>query len=54
LGVQLSGWDVSLFINNATNNHPLLTYLNDAPGGAIFQAAAVRPLSGGITVQSRF
>jgi iron complex outermembrane receptor protein len=54
LGVQLSGWDVSLFVNNATNNHPLLTYRNDSPGGAIAYAAPLRPLSVGITMQSRF
>ena len=53
LGARLRGWDVSMFVNNATNNHPLLDISNDAVGGAIVHALPVRPLTVGVTVQSR-
>jgi outer membrane receptor protein involved in Fe transport len=52
--VQISSWDVSLFVNNALNNHPLVGVQNDSPGGAIAYGPAIRPLTAGITVQSRF
>jgi iron complex outermembrane recepter protein len=53
-GVQLSSWDASLFINNATNSHPVLNRQNDTAGGAIGYAVPLRPITVGITVQSRF
>jgi outer membrane receptor protein involved in Fe transport len=53
LGARLAAWDVSLFVNNATNTHPLLDLANDSVGGAIPHALPVRPLTVGITVQSR-
>jgi iron complex outermembrane receptor protein len=54
LGLRISAWDVSLFVNNATNYHPLLNRQDDSPGGAISYASAVRPITAGVTVQSRF
>jgi outer membrane receptor protein involved in Fe transport len=54
LGAVISNWDVSLFVNNATNNHPLLDLQNDALGGAIAHALPVRPITVGITVLSKF
>jgi outer membrane receptor protein involved in Fe transport len=54
-GVHVSTWDVSLFVNNATNNHPILNRQDDAVGGAIRYAYfPVRPLTVGLTVQSRY
>jgi outer membrane receptor protein involved in Fe transport len=54
-GVRVSSWDVSLFVNNATNNHPILNRQDDAVGGAIQYAYfPVRPLTVGLTAQSRF
>jgi hypothetical protein len=53
-GVQVSTWDVSLFINNALNSHPLIAVQNDSPSGAIAYGVPVRPLTAGITLQSRF
>jgi hypothetical protein len=46
---------VSFFVNNATNNHPVLNRQDDAVGGPTRYAYfPVRPLTAGITVQSRF
>ena len=53
-GVQMSSWDASLYINNATNSHPVLNRQNDTAGGAIGYAVPLRPITAGITVQSRF
>jgi iron complex outermembrane recepter protein len=53
-GVQVSSWDVSLYVNNATNDHPILNRQNDAVGGAIQYATPVQPITAGITVLSRF
>ena len=53
-GVHVSSWDVSFYINNATNDHPVLNRQNDAVGGAIQYATPVQPFTAGITVQSRF
>ena len=54
LGAMISSWDVSLFVNNATNNHPLFDIGNDAVGGAVPHAVPVRPVTVGLTVLSRF
>jgi iron complex outermembrane recepter protein len=54
LGVLVRTWDVSLYINNATNDHPVVGYRNDSPGGEIPYAQPVRPLTAGITAESRF
>jgi outer membrane receptor protein involved in Fe transport len=54
-GVRVSSWDVSLFVNNATNNHPILNRQDDAVGGVIKYAYfPVRPITFGLTVQSHF
>jgi iron complex outermembrane receptor protein len=53
-GVRMSSWDVSLYVNNASNDHPILSQQNDAVGGAIEYAAPVRPITAGITAESRF
>jgi len=53
-GVQWSSWDVSLYVNNALNQHPIIGVQNDSPGGAIAYGTALRPLTAGITVLSKF
>ena len=53
-GIRVSSWDVSLYVNNATNDHPLLNRQDDAVGGAVQYATPVQPLTAGITAQSRF
>jgi iron complex outermembrane recepter protein len=54
-GVQVSDWDVSLFVDNATNNHPVLNRQSDSPGGlTLYAYPPVRPVTVGLTVQSRF
>jgi outer membrane receptor protein involved in Fe transport len=54
-GIRVSNWDVSLFVNNATNNHPILNRQDDAVGGAIQYAYfPVRPLTAGLTVEAHF
>jgi outer membrane receptor protein involved in Fe transport len=53
-GVQVSSWDASLFINNATNSHPVFNRQNDTTGGFIEYASPLRPITVGITLQSRF
>jgi outer membrane receptor protein involved in Fe transport len=54
-GMRVSSWDVSLFVNNATNNHPVLNRQDDAVGGAIqYSYFPVRPITVGLTAQSRF
>jgi iron complex outermembrane recepter protein len=54
-GVRVSTWDVSLFVNNATNNHALLNRQDDSPGGLIRYAYyPVRPLTVGLTVETHF
>lgn len=54
LGVMLAAWDISVFVDNATNDHPLLNLQNDSPGGAIAYATPVRPLTVGLTVKASF
>ena len=53
-GVQLSSWDVSLFVDNALNIHPIINVQNDSPGAPTPYGSATRPLTAGITAQSRF
>jgi iron complex outermembrane recepter protein len=54
LGVHVSSWDTSIYINNAINQHPLYNLQNDSAGGAISYATPVRPFTAGITWQRKF
>jgi iron complex outermembrane recepter protein len=59
LGTQLGDWDVSLFVNNLTNEQPLLfknrTTLNfgSVPSG-LLSATTLRPRTVGVTASMRF
>jgi outer membrane receptor protein involved in Fe transport len=53
-GVLASIWDISLYADNATNNHPLIDLQNDSVNGLIPYALAVRPLTVGLTVETSF
>jgi outer membrane receptor protein involved in Fe transport len=53
-GVRVATWDVSLFVNNATNSHPILDLQDDTRGGYIRYATATRPLTVGLTAEARF
>lgn len=54
MGVVHNGWDVSAFVNNATNADPTLGYTHNRPGSPLFYASALRPLTAGITAWYRF
>jgi len=54
VGARRRGWDVSLYANNALDQHPMLNLGDDAVGGAVRYATPIRPLTAGVTVQSRF
>jgi iron complex outermembrane receptor protein len=55
LGVlQRGGLDVSAFVNNATNSHPLLSYTHYIPGDPLYYAQAIPPLTAGLTALYRF
>ena len=54
LGWQIDSWDLSAFVNNATDRHYDLEVNNQALGGQIIQATSVRPRTYGITLSGRF
>jgi iron complex outermembrane recepter protein len=54
LGVVHQGLDLSLFVNNATNSDPLLSYTHVVPGDTLYEATAIRPLTAGVTGAYRF
>jgi outer membrane receptor protein involved in Fe transport len=54
LGILREGLDLSAFVSNATRSHPLIGYNNVFYGNPLFEAAATRPLTAGITALYRF
>jgi iron complex outermembrane receptor protein len=54
LGVVHAGVDLSAYVLNATNSNPLLGYNHDTYPDPLFYAAAVRPLTAGVTAQYRY
>ena len=53
-GVLVNKWDVSAFINNATNAHYGLYRSHDVPSSPLFYNTTVRPLYGGMTAAYKF
>ena len=53
-GVKLSDWDVSVFANNVTNDHPELTRNHATGSSPIYQLTTTRPLTVGVTGVYRY
>lgn len=53
LGAVHGGWDLSIYLNNATNAHPILG-VKDQAGDALLYATALQPLTTGVTALYRF
>lgn len=45
--------DVSLFVNNVTNSHPVLSLYHDLPGTQMYRAGSFRPRTFGLTATIR-
>jgi outer membrane receptor protein involved in Fe transport len=54
LGVLRKGWDVSAYVLNATNSDPRVGFGHAATGDPLLTAAAIRPLTAGVTAYYRF
>jgi outer membrane receptor protein involved in Fe transport len=54
LGLLAPSWDVELFVNNATNSHPLLQLADDAPGSSLLYAYTLRPRTVGLASNWKF
>jgi len=54
LGVVHEGFDVSVYVSDATKSDPLLGYAHDVIGDPMFYGTAIRPLTGGFTGYYRF
>ena len=54
LGMYLSGWEVSLFGNNLTNEESPLAISHDIPGSEPYYLASYRPRTYGVTAAYRF
>jgi iron complex outermembrane recepter protein len=54
LGVVHGVLDTSVFVDNATNDNPLVGYYHYGPGDQLFQAWRTRPLTMGITAKYAF
>jgi len=54
LGASLHGAQVSLFVNNLLNSHPLLQRTHDIPGSPLFYDNTFRPRTIGATVTYRY
>ena len=53
-GAQIDGTiDVSLFVNNVTNSHPVLSLYHDLPGTQMYRASSFRPRTVGLTATIR-
>jgi outer membrane receptor protein involved in Fe transport len=52
-GITKDRWDISLFINNATNSNPLISIDNSANGN-LYSALRIQPRTVGITAYYRF
>jgi|HubBroStandDraft_1064217.scaffolds.fasta_scaffold04500_4 iron complex outermembrane receptor protein len=53
LGAVHEGLDLSIYLNNATNAHPILG-VKDQAGDALLYATAIQPLTTGVTALYRF
>jgi iron complex outermembrane recepter protein len=53
-GVRMGIVDASVFVNNATNESPVLGVGHDSLRGQVFTADPVRPITGGLTVSVRY
>jgi iron complex outermembrane receptor protein len=53
-GVRWSNFDVSLFVNNATNSLPILYRTQDTPTSTLFYAKTFRPRTIGLTGNWKF
>ncbi len=49
-GVVWGSFDLSLFVNNATNSHPTLLLFHALPGDPLFTASTFQPLTAGVTL----
>ena len=54
LGVRLERLDLSLFVDNLTDEHPRLARYEDTPPANFFRGATFRPRTIGITGNYRF
>ena len=54
LGMLRDGLDLSIIVNNAMRSHPLIGYNNIFYGNPLFEAAAIRPMTAGVTALYRF
>jgi len=54
LGTHLGPVDAALFVNNTTNQHPILTRSHAAPGDPLFMSSTVRPRTIGVNASYRF
>ena len=52
-GVKFGNYDISLFVENVMNNHPLLSLVHDAPGSVNFTSTTYRPRTVGLTLTLR-
>jgi outer membrane receptor protein involved in Fe transport len=53
-GATFDKFDVSLFVNNLTNSHPLLSLTHYNANNPIYEATTFRPLTAGITAIVRY
>jgi iron complex outermembrane recepter protein len=53
-GVNFDGFDISLFVANALNNHPILARYRDTTRSVIYRGVTVRPRTFGITGTYRY
>lgn len=53
-GIVHGGWDVSAYVNNATNSDPLIGYTHAQPTDPLYRATAIQPLTAGATLWYRF
>jgi outer membrane receptor protein involved in Fe transport len=53
-GTRIAGADISLFVNNALNDDPIVNRFRDTPNSTQFYAVSVRPRAYGLTVSWRF
>jgi iron complex outermembrane recepter protein len=54
MGVVHGGWDLSTYVNNATNADPMLAYLHAGYGDPLYRASAIQPLTAGLTAWYKF
>ncbi len=53
-GIKLEHFDISAFVNNATNESPLLGLGRGGRTGQIYTANPIRPLTAGLTLSARY